>query len=149
MPIFTQIQVQKQTQAAVTGWKPSHIMSWDYYHLIRHGHCRYHHPGGYSSIAWKKYPPKGALKPPPPPPKVFHLQFIYYLSHGHFFLGGDSLSHLMLITGFVKLWSEGHQKLGNEVGSVSPSELLVGFKQGTSWFLSYWFIPQDHSPFIN
>ena len=26
------IQVQKQTQAAATSWKPNHIMRWDYYH---------------------------------------------------------------------------------------------------------------------
>ena len=28
----------------------------------------------------------------PPPPVVFHLQFIYYLSHGHFFFWGGTAS---------------------------------------------------------
>ena len=53
------------------------------------------------------------------------------LSHSH----GDSLTDLMLITAFVRVWPEGDRELPNEVGSLSPAERLVGFEPGTFRFL--------------
>ena len=52
---------------------------------------------------------------------------------GHY--QGGSLTHPMLITCILHIWPEGQQESHSEVGSLSPSEHLVGFEPGT---LRFW-----------
>ena len=68
----------------------------------------------------------------------FAIFFISYLGVSRPTFGydwGDSLTHLILITAFVKFRREGHRELRNEVGFVSPIKYLVGFKLGAFRFL--------------
>ena len=44
---------------------------------------------------------------------------------------GDSLTNPILITAFSTFRPEGYQEPHNEVGSLSPTEHLVGFELGT------------------
>ena len=52
---------------------------------------------------------------------------------GHY--QGGSLTHPMLITCILHIWPEGQRESHSEVGSLSPSEHLVGFEPGT---LRFW-----------
>ena len=47
---------------------------------------------------------------------------------------GNSLTNPMLITAFVQVQTEGHQKPRNEVGSLNLAECLAGFEPGTFRF---------------
>ena len=57
----------------------------------------------------------------------------------------SSLTHLMLITWVLHMWSKGHQEPLNEVGSLSLAKHLVGFDLGTFWS-SKCLKPLGHSP---
>ena len=58
----------------------------------------------------------------------------------------ESLTNSMLITAFVHIPPEGHQKPCNEVGSLSPAERPAGFEPGTFRFLLQRLNPLGHSP---
>ena len=59
---------------------------------------------------------------------------------------GNRLTHLMLITAFYLIRSEGHREPSDEVGSISPAEWVVGFELGTFRFQLQPFNPLGHSP---
>ena len=63
---------------------------------------------------------------------------------GHYW--GDSLTYPMLITAFYMFKHEGHREPHNEVGSLSPTECLVGFELGIFQFLLQRLNPLGHSP---
>ena len=52
----------------------------------------------------------------------------------------------MLITAFLHFWHEGHWEPCNDVGSLSPAKLLMGFELGMFWFWLQCLNLLGHSP---
>ena len=61
---------------------------------------------------------------------------------------GGSLTHPMLISSFLHIWSEGYCESCNEVGFLSPAKHLVGFEPGTLWFCLQCLNPLGHCPWM-
>ena len=79
----------------------------------------------------------------------FQIFFYCYLAVPLPTLGhsqGNSLTNPMLITAFVQVRTEGHQKPRNEVGSLNLAECLAGFEPGTFRFWLQHLNPLGHSP---
>ena len=79
----------------------------------------------------------------------FQFFFYCYLADPLPTLGhsqGNSLTNPMLITAFVQVQTEGHQKPRNEVGSLNLAECLAGFEPGTFRFWLQHLNPLGHSP---